>query len=96
MNFIQMTSYNIKKVEKDLVIDIKDISSNKDEILANFNDCKEGKCSCPTDEYKKLKDMKINFTDNEIEITIAPKENTEFNKKEIGKCLDFSINNKSK
>ena len=68
---------NIKKEKEHIIVNISQVGNDKNEILKNLNDCKEGKCSCPTDEYKKLEhlDIQINEDFDEIMVDLEPKDN---------------------
>lgn len=81
----------INKKNDHILIKLSNIE-NKDLLLKNLNECKEGKCSCPTSEYEKLDNLSI-FVDNmsnEINLDLKPKKGKEFSVKEIQKCLDYS------
>lgn len=89
---------NIKKEKEHIIVNISQVGNDKNEILKNLNDCKEGKCSCPTDEYKKLEhlDIQINEDFDEIMVDLEPKENKKIEITEIQKCLDHTAKNLSK
>jgi hypothetical protein len=54
--------------------------------------CQEGKCDCPSDEYKKLQDLDIKSSANEIVLSLKAKKDKTFDKKEVEKCVDYIIN----
>lgn len=86
-----MVKYKIKNNDGELEIVITNIKKDKDKILENFNQCKEGKCSCPTDQYTKVKDLEIMNEDEKITIKMKPKVNEKFDENEIEKCVDFTV-----
>lgn len=87
-----MVNYKIENQNENLNIYITDIKKGKEKILEKFNQCKEGNCSCPTDQYAKIKDLDILNQDEKISIKLKPKVNENFNKKEIEECVNFTIN----
>ena len=39
---------------------------NKEKLLEAFQECSEGRCSCPTQEYEKVEKLDIISTENSI------------------------------
>lgn len=83
---------SIKEKNDHIIVNIDKVEDKKDEILKNLNDCKEGKCSCPTNEYDKLNnlDIIINNEMNEIILDLEPKKGQRLAVSEIEKCLDYT------
>ena len=91
----------INEKNNHVTINISQVDNDQDAILQNLNACKEGNCSCPTDEYEKLKnlDIRIDTEFNEIIVELEPKKDEKFAINEIQKCLDHTaskIANKDK
>lgn len=86
-----MVEYEIKNLKGELEINITKIKENKEKILENFNYCKEGNCSCPTDQYTKVKNLEIMDEADKITINLKPKDIEKFDEKEIEKCVDFTV-----
>lgn len=82
----------IHKEDDHVIINITQIDDDQDAILQNLHACKEGKCSCPTNEYEKLENLEITIdTDlQEIKVDLKPKKNQAFALNEIEKCLDHT------
>ena len=88
--------HKIKNDKKGIEIKIYGINEKQDELLKSFELCKQGKCDCPTDEYKKLDDLQIDSNKNEISLNLKAKSGEAFDKNEIEKCIDFTINKVNK
>ena len=89
---------SIKEKNNHIVVNINKIEDKKELILQNLNDCKEGRCSCPTNEYDKLNKLDIQVNDDlsEIILDLEPKKDHKIAVSEIKKCLDYTadkINN---
>jgi hypothetical protein len=82
--------YNIDENEAGIAIRIDDVKGKKDKLLQAFKECQEGRCSCPTEEYKKLDSLKIEHGDETIELHLTAKQGTKIDKAEINKCLDYT------
>ncbi len=84
--------YKIESDKNKINIYIKSKADEREALLSNFELCQKGQCSCPTDEYKKLQSLKINFINDELVLYLEAKPNQLFNVNEIKKCLDYTSN----
>jgi len=82
--------YDIEENGKDLYININGVSGKKEKLLDAFQQCQEGTCSCPTDEYKNLESLEVEENDNSIKLHLKSKNGEKFNKEEINRCLDHT------
>jgi len=82
--------YNINENDSGLAIHIDGVKGKKEELLQAFQECQEGRCSCPTDEYKKLDSLKIEHGEETIDLHLTAKAGTKIDKSEINKCLDYT------
>ena len=88
--------HKITESKHGLDITVNDIKNNKDKLIQAFQECKEGTCSCPTEEYKNLDSLNIKEKDGNITLHLTSKEGTKFNKDEINKCLEHTQDEVSK
>ena len=84
--------YKIDTNDGGLDISINDVKSKKKELLEAFQECKEGRCSCPTEEYKKLESLQIEEDENNIKLHLKSKNGEELDKEEITKCIEYTEN----
>ena len=82
--------YKIDKNNTGLDISINDVKSKKKELLEAFQECKEGRCSCPTEEYNKLESLQIEEDDNKIKLHLKSKNGEELDKEKITKCIEYT------
>ncbi len=80
----------IKKVENGIEIDVTDLEGKKDELLEAFQECSEGRCTCPTQEYQKVEAMEVVDDGDTIQLSIKSKEGEEIDTSEIEKCLEYT------
>ncbi len=80
----------IKTTEKGIEIDVKDLKGKKDQLLEAFQECSEGRCTCPTEEYKKVEAMEIKGGEDDIQLSIKAKDDEKIDTAEIQKCLDYT------
>jgi len=82
--------YKIDEKESGIDISVTDAKGDKQELLDAFRECQEGRCSCPTDEYKKLASLEITQDEAEIQLRLKPKDGEVIDKAEIEKCLSYT------
>jgi len=82
--------YNIDENDAGIAIRINDVKDQKEKLLQAFQECQEGRCTCPTAEYKKLDSLKIEQGDETIELHLKAKQGVKIDKAEINKCLDYT------
>ena len=82
--------YKIDEKDNGLDIIVDDIEDKKEKLLSAFQECQEGRCSCPTEEYKKLDSLEIVANDTGIKLHLKTKHGLKINKDEINKCLKFT------
>ena len=85
-----MMKHKINETESGLDISIVVKEDKKKELLEAFQECQEGRCSCPTEEYKKLESLEIKHNDEKIELHLKSKDGSKLDKTEINKCLEYT------
>jgi hypothetical protein len=74
-----------------IAIELTDIAGRQEELLAVFEECQSGHCTCPTDEYQKMTGMDVASMDDEIVLRLAAKPGARFDVDEISACLDYTV-----
>ena len=82
--------YNIEQNENNLDINVDDMNGNKDKLLEAFQECQQGRCSCPTEEYKKLDSLEIEYNEEGIQLHLKSKDGVKIDKDKINKCLEYT------
>lgn len=80
----------VKSSSKGLTIEVSDISGQQEQLLAEFQACREGRCSCPTNEYEKLDSLNIEAASGTIRLSLKVKSGQVLDESEIEKCLDHT------
>lgn len=86
-----MARYRIEKKTTEVGIELTDVGDKRDELLMAFNECAEGRCSCPTMEYEKVASMTVEDGADQIEISLEAKPGSELYISEIANCLVHTI-----
>jgi hypothetical protein len=82
--------YKIDEKETGIDISVSDAKNDKQKLLDAFRECQEGRCSCPTDEYRKLASLEVAQDESGIQLHLKSKDGEVINKSEIEKCLAYT------
>lgn len=80
----------IKPTEKGIEIEVTNLEGKKDQLLEAFEECKEGRCTCPTQEYQKVESVDIVEANESIQLSIKAKSDQKIDTAEIEKCLEYT------
>lgn len=75
---------------------VSEIAGKEQRLRAEFQACREGRCSCPTDEYEKLGSLEIEKSAGKISLRLTAKSRQVFDSVEIQKCLNHDERNSIK
>ena len=78
------------KIGTEIQISNLETPAEQQQLLEAFHECQEGTCSCPTNEYQKLEEMKIQEGNGLIILNLKPKTGLELDKSEIAACLEYT------
>jgi hypothetical protein len=82
--------YKIDQNETGIDISVTDASNDRQKLMEAFRECQEGRCSCPTEEYKKLAALEVAQDGEGIQLRLKSKSGEVINKSEIEKCLAYT------
>jgi len=82
--------YKIDERETGIDISVTDAKHDQQKLLEAFRECQEGRCTCPTEEYRKLASLEVAHDDEGIQLRLRSKEGEVINKSEIEKCLAYT------
>ena len=82
--------YKISENQDGIDISVNDIKTGKEKLVEAFRECREGKCSCPTEEYKKLDSLEMEEKDDSIQLKLKSRQGEKIVMSEIEKCLDYT------
>lgn len=82
--------YNIDANDHEINIRISESKGKKQALLEAFQECQEGLCSCPTQEYTKLETLEVESSGDSINLKLKSKSGQQFDEAEINKCLEYT------
>ncbi len=80
----------IKSTEDGIEIDVTNLEGKRDQLLEAFQECSEGRCACPTQEYQKVEALNIINSEDAIQLSIKAKADQKIDTAEIEKCLVYT------
>jgi hypothetical protein len=80
----------ITSADNGIQIDVTDLDGKKEQLLEAFQECSEGRCTCPTQEYRKVESLEVAGSEDAIQISIKAKEGEQIDTAEIEKCLEYT------
>ena len=80
--------YSIKEKGSGLDITVEGIGDKQPKLMAELNECAEGRCSCPTPQYSKVEAIQIKPGNDKVDITLKAKPGEKIDPADISKCLD--------
>jgi hypothetical protein len=86
-----MTSYQITPADNGVTIEVTGVGESQRQLLEAFGECQAGQCSCPTTEYEKVEAMQVEATGDAIAVRLQAKPGTEFDRRQIAACLDYTV-----
>ena len=82
--------YKVESAENEVNIEVTETKGKQDKLLQAFQECQEGRCTCPTQEYSKLDSLEIESDEDTIKLKLKSKSDVKFDESEIGKCLEYT------
>lgn len=80
----------IETTDKGIQIEVTHVEDKKEQLLEAFQECSEGRCTCPTEEYQKVEKLEITDADDQIRLSITAKKDEEIDVSEIEKRLEYT------
>ena len=82
--------YKVESTENEVNIEVTETKGKQQKLLQAFQECQEGRCTCPTQEYSKLDSLEIASDQDTIKLKLKSKPDVNFDESEIGKCLEYT------
>ena len=83
--------YSITGRGEDVEIRLRETGDRTPRLLASLQECREGRCGCPTDQYDRLADMTIEADAGEVTIRLRPRDGESLDANQLQDCLDYTV-----
>ena len=93
-----MSGFIVTEDAAKLHIRIDEVGSRQRQaqLLQALQECKEGRCTCPTNQYERLDAIEITPGDTAIDITLTPKAGESIDRQAIDRCLEYTADKLSR
>ncbi len=85
-----MPKFNVTQAASKLRIKIDDVGDKQTALMGALQECAEGRCTCPTQQYEKLQEINIQPTPTGVDVTLTPKPGESIDREAIDKCLEYT------
>jgi len=82
--------YKVESTENEVRIEVSEARGKQEKLLQAFQECQQGRCTCPTQEYSKLDSLEIDANEDTIKLKLKSKPQVKFDGAEISKCLEYT------
>lgn len=82
--------YSVQSDGSNVKITVGDAGAKQAALLKEFNECAEGRCTCPTPQYEKVESMQIMRGPDELSITLTAKPGEAIDQDDINRCLEHT------
>jgi len=82
--------YSVKSDDSGLNIRLEQVGTKQKELLEEFKECAEGRCTCPSAQYGKLESIEIAPGPDRIDIKLKAQAGQSIEQDDIEKCLQHT------
>lgn len=82
--------YKVESAGNEVNIEVTETKGKQKKLLQAFQECQEGRCTCPTQEYSKLDSLEIAGDEDTVKLKLKSKPDVKFDETEIAKCLEYT------
>jgi hypothetical protein len=86
-----MTTYRLDNEGSAVSVELTDTAGRAEALLDAFGECQSGRCTCPTDAYRKLESMEARHTGDTITLRLEAKPGSSLDTAAIAACLDHTV-----
>lgn len=83
--------YSITSRGEHVEIRLQEAGDRAPQLLASLQECREGRCRCPTSQYDRLADMVIDVDADEVAIRLRPRDGERLDVDQLQECLDYTV-----
>ena len=82
--------YDVTEHASGIDIHARGVARQVSELLESIQQCQEGQCGCPTDQYTKLSAIDIERGQDEVRVRLHPLPGERLDPDQITACLDYT------
>ena len=83
--------YTITEPDETVEIRVTETGDRAAQLLTSMQECQQGRCACPTDQYERLEGMDVHSGNDAITLTLRPRAGERLDVNELRRCLDYTV-----
>jgi hypothetical protein len=83
--------YNITEDGEAVEIHVHDTGERSPQVLASLEECQEGRCGCPIDQYDRLASIEVGGGDGELIVHLTPRPGEHLDPDALRACMDYTL-----
>jgi hypothetical protein len=77
--------------DDEVTIDLVDTADRASQVLEALQECQEGRCRCPTDQYERLAGMDIARRGGAMRVRLRPRAGERLDMDALRLCLEYTV-----
>jgi hypothetical protein len=87
----RVAEYNIEERGSTVEIHVTAAGEFQPMVLASLQECQQGRCGCPTDQYQKLAAMRLDSTGQDVTVLLEPQVGQRLDIEQLRACLEYTV-----
>jgi hypothetical protein len=83
--------YDITERSDEVEIRVREIGDGTPQVHALLQDCQQGRCRCPTDQYDRLAGIDVEIGDDEVGLKLHPRAGQQLDVNALQACLHYTL-----
>jgi hypothetical protein len=83
--------YEIVEMGAAVDIEVHDAAGQAPTLLRSMQDCAQGHCGCPTDQYERLAEMEMHPTADGVTLQLRSRPGQHLDQDALRRCLDYTL-----
>ncbi len=83
--------YDISAHGDDVNIEVTGTAGRAERLLTSLQQCQQGECACPTDQYDRLAEIDVRADDDAVTVRLTPRPGEHLDADELRACLDYTL-----
>lgn len=87
--------YEVREDGSEVSMQVTQVGDRAPAVFASIQQCQQGQCSCPTDQYDRLESIDVQMAPDQITVTLRPREGERLDVEQLRACMDYTLDQAS-
>lgn len=84
--------YEISEDHDEVVMTVTDVGVGAARLMESLQECQQGQCACPTDQYDRLDAIDVQAGDDDFTVRLRPRTGEVLDVQALHACMDYTVN----